>query len=526
MANKLTNDTLAGIKAAQSTPIAKDALDPTFGDRTGDGNGIATSQGGQTAGRPHPAGFMQDLGLVYFDLEAPAKKIYPVLTPLRNSIPRVKGNGGEATRWRAITGINTAKEQMGVGEGKRSRRIATEVREYIASYKGMGLEDSISFEATYADDGFDDVRARATEGLLRSVMIGEEQVILGGNSTLALGKCDEVELVSTAAGSTVDASKSLTVQCVALTQDGYYRSSVTGSGVQFEQSRVSPDGDTATYGAGASQISDAITIAASSISGSVTVKVPHQRGAVAYAWYWGQASADVKLGAITTTTQYKITTEVATGTQTVSAAPGTDQSTNSLVYDGILTQIFDSSNGSYFKALDAGAGLNGGGSGGAIAEFEAALQHFWDQHKMGPDQILVSAEQLNDITKLLMGTDYSNSMFQFSSAGNAGVDGRTMNAGATIGSYLNKYSMGAASMIPIVVHPYLAPGTVVFLSSTLPYPTTNIGQVMAIKTRREYTSIEWPLRTRTYEFGIYFDSVLQHYAPFSMGVITNITKQA
>ncbi|HVN52074.1 MAG TPA: hypothetical protein VMT43_11600, partial [Acidimicrobiales bacterium] len=32
-------------------------------------------------------------GFVPYDLEAPSKKVYPVLTPLRNRIPRVKGQG-------------------------------------------------------------------------------------------------------------------------------------------------------------------------------------------------------------------------------------------------------------------------------------------------------------------------------------------------------------------------------------------------------------------------------------------------
>lgn len=41
-------------------------------------------------------------GLVAYDLEAPAKNLYPVLTPLRNRIPRVtKSSGaGTAANWK------------------------------------------------------------------------------------------------------------------------------------------------------------------------------------------------------------------------------------------------------------------------------------------------------------------------------------------------------------------------------------------------------------------------------------------
>jgi len=40
-------------------------------------------------------------GLTYYDLETGAKLLYPVLTPLRNSIPRVSGKGGIQAAWRA-----------------------------------------------------------------------------------------------------------------------------------------------------------------------------------------------------------------------------------------------------------------------------------------------------------------------------------------------------------------------------------------------------------------------------------------
>ena len=46
--------------------------------------------------------------------------------------------------------------------------------------------------------------------------------------------------------------------------------------------------------------------------------------------------------------------------------------------------------------------------------------------------------------------------------------------------------------------------------------------VFRIKGRRDYYQMEWPLRTRKYEYGIYADEVLQHFFPPSMGIITNI----
>lgn len=62
--------------------------------------------------------FAQATGLVQYDLQRPAKIIYPVLTPIRNATPRVPANGGTATHWMAITGINIGNLSPGVGEGK------------------------------------------------------------------------------------------------------------------------------------------------------------------------------------------------------------------------------------------------------------------------------------------------------------------------------------------------------------------------------------------------------------------------
>ncbi|MGH7112347.1 MAG: hypothetical protein ACREFK_18225, partial [Stellaceae bacterium] len=41
-------------------------------------------------------------GLVAYDLQAPAKNLYPVVTPIRNRLPRVGGGTGTATNWRQV----------------------------------------------------------------------------------------------------------------------------------------------------------------------------------------------------------------------------------------------------------------------------------------------------------------------------------------------------------------------------------------------------------------------------------------
>src|SRR6202046_5212306 len=63
-------------------------------------------------------------GLVYYDLQAPAKNLYPVITPLRNKIPRVSRpiGYGDSAKWKQIAGITgSGFDGMGwVPEGQRS----------------------------------------------------------------------------------------------------------------------------------------------------------------------------------------------------------------------------------------------------------------------------------------------------------------------------------------------------------------------------------------------------------------------
>src|SRR3954454_17756626 len=45
-------------------------------------------------------------GLTYYDLQAPAKNLYPVITPLRNKIPRVRRpHSANATNWKQVSAI-------------------------------------------------------------------------------------------------------------------------------------------------------------------------------------------------------------------------------------------------------------------------------------------------------------------------------------------------------------------------------------------------------------------------------------
>src|SRR3989337_1636182 len=106
------------------------------------------------------AGLSTATGLFGFPLEAPSKKLYPVLSPLRNRIPRVQSKvGGTAVNWRVITGINTANLQAAVAFGTRNSAISYTEEDKLATFKSLGLDDAVQDEAVWMARGVEDVRA-------------------------------------------------------------------------------------------------------------------------------------------------------------------------------------------------------------------------------------------------------------------------------------------------------------------------------------------------------------------------------
>lgn len=468
-------------------------------------------------------------GITAYDLEAPAKLLFPVLTPLRNEIPRTSGKGGIQANWRAVTGINTGFMGMGISEGKRGGIITTSTADYIAVYKELGLEDSVTFKADRAASGFDDLKSLATSNLLKATMIEEEFLDLAGNTSFALGTTANATLTQSNSGGSLLGNTAYGVGVVALTPDGYRRARLAGGVVQsYTRTNADATTDTMAGGCAAPSTQANVTTAndganAHSIAATVTAKA----GACAYAWFWATAAANLTLGAITTINSVSITalatgTTTSPGTANFAALAATDFSADSLVYDGLLTFAWNSSLNSYQKVMatgTAGTGtpLTADGAGG-VTEIDVALKSFWDNYRLSPDVIWVNAQESKNITAaVLKGTTSAAQRFTVTVQNQGMVAG-----GFRVSSYLNKYTMAGATEIPIKIHPNLAPGVILFQTKTLPYPMSNVTNVVEKRLRQDYWQIEWPLKTRKWEYGVYFDGVLQNYFPPAFGTIYNI----
>ena len=336
-------------------------------------------------------------GLTFYDLELGAKFLYPVLTPLRNAIPRVSGKGGIQANWRAVTAINTQGLRFGVSNANRGGVLAIATQDYSAAYKGIGVETSVDFEAQYAGQGFDDIRAIAAKTGLESLMLGEEAMILGGNGSLALGTTATPTLSDLGTGGNLAAGLAVSVICVALTHDGVLNATLAG-GIQGQITRTNADGTTDTFGGGAAQRSANATITTAS-DGNATHLVRASTvpvlGALGYAWFWGATGAEV-LGAITPIASLAITA-TAKGAQTAASLGAADNSVNALAFDGLLTQALRPGSGATIVLQPQGTAGSGtpltSDEAFGIVEIDAVLKAMWDGRRLSPDTMWVSSQE-------------------------------------------------------------------------------------------------------------------------------------
>lgn len=467
----------------------------------------------------------QATGLNAFDLRGPALGLYPVLTPLRNKLPRELSPAGDvATRWKAVTGVNTNFVTPGVSEGKRGGELAITEQDFVATYAGLGLEASINMESVWAGGNVFDNKATLSRALLNSVMIAEEKVLLGGNNSLALGTTPTPVATGPGTGGAITAQAGNIVFCVALTLEGLQlvTNAINGLGLQpvlagtackGQFTRTNIDGTSTTVNGGNGQVS-AASNAITTTGGNQTVSatVAAVKGAAGYAWYLGTSSANAGLAAVTTVNAVTLTAN-AVGTQKANdATVAGDFSQNGTEFDGMLTLCAKTSS-AYNVSLNNAALTADGGNG--ITEIDAALQSFWDNARLSPSEIWVHSQESRNINKKIINAGTS-SVIRFSTQmGNEPF----LMGGSSVAKYWNKFTN---QWLDLNIHPNLPAGTILFKTNEIPYPLSEVGEVQLVRCRRDYYQIEWPLVSRQYVYGVYMDEVLVHRAPFSLGVISNI----
>ena len=473
-------------------------------------------------------------GLTYYDLQAPSKNLYPTITKLRNMTPRVgrPAGYGTACNWKIVQAITgSGFDAMGwIPEGQRSGAMSYTTANMSAPYITLGEEDYLTFEAEAAGEGFEDLNATVSMRLLQKTMRKEETGLLAGNASLALGTPSTPVLTAPANTNSTLPSGTWSVIVVALTPEGWLN--CKGNAAQgFTPSKTitGMDGNTYTLNGGNSNKSanatQAVTIG-STMLGATAAPIA---GAVAYAWFVGAAGSET-LQSITTINSATFSAPLAGGRQAATTVTADNSNNGALAFNGYLVNAFQGGSVITQPTGTAGTGTPLTSSGrGSIVEIDALLKTMWDAYRIGPTAIFVSSQEQQNITNKVL-SNASAPLLRYDVSATPGQP-YAISAGGQIRYYYNPYTgggmesgPGGGDTIPVVAHPDLMPGTLYAHCEKLPewYQSNEVPNVAEVITRRDYYRVDWPLRTRRREYGIYAEEVLAVYAQFALGLVTNI----
>jgi hypothetical protein len=449
-------------------------------------------------------------GLTYYDLRAPALNLFPTVTPLRNAIPRMQRTyPGPAANWKVVQStVGSGLPYMGwVPEGRRSASMSYTTADKSQTYKTIGEEDSLTEEARFAAQGFEDEDALVQLRLLLKMFVKEEAALLGGDNSLALGTPGTVSLTASTTTVATLPTNTYSVGVVMLTQEGFLNATTTS--VATSLAITGNDGKSYTLNGGSGNAS-AVTTLAVTAGQALAASVPTKAGAVAYAWYAG-TSGNEKFQSITTVNSVVFTNTLSTTGQAFSAVT-TDSSTNGTAFDGLLTTAWITANGAYNAwqatgsgtifatetsptngALGVGTGLTASGSGG-IKEIDDMLVSMWNTNRISATVIYVNAQELRNITAKVL-TNASGPLLRYNvEADQAGMVEYKLTASGVVSFYFNPYTPDGGVRIPIKVHPNLAPGTLIAWAEVLPpwYVSNATPEVAVVQTRQDYYAEVWP----------------------------------
>lgn len=483
-------------------------------------------------------------GLVPFDLEAPAKMLAPIFTPLRNRIPRVKGQG-TSRRFKRITGISgsgtgglanlspfisdSSTTAFGSLNLRRGKAFSYAADERSVNYKQMGLSDLVTWSAEFAGMGFQDARQLSQTSLLMASMIADERALLAGRGTdagvyvgaLATPSTAGVTLTArVAAGAEVGNSANIANLFVRISAEGMFGESIASSEIT-----------STALSAVTGRVVD-ITMTGTGVPGALGYRIyVGTSTGLANQFYvgrtgcWGGTSG---AGTAAFTIQF---TGAGTGGAPNAGATGsaTETASSADAFDGILTSVLDPAQSGVIRSV--GSRLSTTNLGVELQDVFATL---WSGIAPTPGYSGTLVSATSQGTKARPSQVWASGMdrkqlsdgFKNGGSGNPTFfmnvpqgDTASMRAGQVITAILNQTT---GDEVAIDVHPYLPQGVMPVLSESLPIPDSQIPNPFSYVLPQDYMAINWPVIQHTYDVSSYWFGALVSYAPIFHGAVVNI----
>jgi hypothetical protein len=523
-------------------------------------------------------GITTGLGLNFIDLRAPAYMLNPVWTPIRNTTPRwdkVNAGYGVQPQWKAVTALNANGMFPGVSEGNTNQYGSFTEKDYSRPYVTLGTDDFVTYEGISAAEGYEDTLGDGKMWQLLRFMILQEATYIGGASSGSNGDVTSLQIgtTNTPVG-VLSALNNATFVTGVLPVGSYaaayavalnYRAATSPTntvplGITTQYLRSNADGSTDVINGGSAIVSAVSNVVGPTVTGTKTIQFncTPQPGAWGYAWFveintsstFTPNPALAKLTAITSASTVNIYGQTQ-GTQTAAYAGSggyagfaTDLSTNSLDMDGLLTIA---SNSTYTTGLPTpvfnvnsfgtalaggwdnhGAGLTNGGMVGSITEIDSILFAIQSAALTSPTRIYVSTDQVDGFRKafLVGATGSTAANFFFQNGGPKG-DEDGLSVQTKIADYQNVFALaGENGFIPVIQHPSLPTGTILFDVDTLgaAYENSRMGETRGVFVRRDTYGIEFAQTSRKYPFGVFSEEVLACKTPNILAFLKGLGK--
>lgn len=453
-----------------------------------------------------------NVNMVPYDLQAPARMLVPRNTPLRNRIPREQGQGLACQFRRVLGWTNTSTggvaDQLPFFDSqanttnfgslalRRPPKISYASDQKTVNYVELGVSDQVNWKTRYASLGFEDVLSLSQTMKLWAHLLGEEKSMLYSRGATANG------YIGAVTAPTVTVATSGTGGAVAA---GTYYIKVTARGGPGE-SVPSAEINTGALSGGASQF---------------TITVSNQpAGAIGYNVYISTTTNTETYVTSFSGNTLTILTTPATGG---AAVPSVDSSAGT-GYDGLLTVLTDPAQSGYIGRILGGAKVyNATTPASSLGDgpWQDAFAALWGSGQTtklqaDPDEVWVDGatrRSLGDWVKL----SASTSAYRISLTQETTADGVTI--GSVASSIANQTT---GTVVPLNAHPFMPAGCSIVRSSTLPIPDSEVSATSAVRNVQDVMSMDWPqiqmtIDSSTYQFGTFV-----HYAPMFSGAIVGL----
>lgn len=450
-----------------------------------------------------------NVGFTPIDVQSAIEFLVPVMTPLRNAIPR-RAAQGQAARILQVTGYSNSRtggvanlntffnSQTNTASFNglnlnRPNTISYNSDALVVPFVEQGVSDLVELSAQYAAQGYTDLRQMSNTAAIYSHMLGEENNIL--NSTSAPLNITGITAAAVAGG----------------TQTGLPAGSVTAVNITFSSAFGESQGLTATGTAFTITAGQSIEVTPSAVPvGTLGINVYATIGATSYV---GRTPLD---GALATPTIWTVAPVQPSRSADNGSSPqyqfgGTLLGTAG--YTGLISTLVGNNTtpaaAGYVKAVNgAFSTVN------PFIEVNTMLVELWESNRAQPDTLYTSGRIQAALLQLIQ---QQGSPTSYRAEYMTGDDGIIV-GGAVTGIT----SPVGGPQLKIVAHPFMPEGVVIAHSNTLPSPVSGVPGTCTVDNVVDLTTINWPQIQMSWDISTYQLGAFVFHTPAFDGILTNV----